>query len=230
MTFSSCLNAFDAEIFQQDTAQWVLLTLGLVIVLSALYILIFKDPIIINVVILLLIGGAFVSSPRIGRIPFIAGTFDKPSFESVELTQTLRAACIYRYQAKASDAPANNPEDVIKVEGETVTTALENVASLSNEKSLVWIFYTQSRKSDAEELRDQLLSLEAAVIIEEDDFSQVTNQPPAGTTRIIYNDHQAAALSQAIAELASVQELGKTILLQGPYGSISRGPVQLQLY
>lgn len=230
MSLEECINAFNSEIFQQDIALWVLLVLGVLIVLSGLFVLMFKEQRIPNVVILLLIGGAFVFAARIGQIPLVSGALDKPVVANVELQQTHRAACIERELARASDVPENLPEAIVEVKAETTSSALTNVATEADEKSLVWIFYDQNRKADAEILGAQLLSVDVTTIVEPDDFAQVANKQPAGTTRIIFNDDQFAKLSQAIAELASVEEIGDAVVLQGPYSSILRGPVQLQLY
>ncbi|MEL6120974.1 MAG: hypothetical protein AAFR49_15010 [Pseudomonadota bacterium] len=88
---------------------WVLLFLGVLIVLSGLFVLVFKEQQIPNVVILLLIGGAFVFAARSGEIPFISGELDNPEIATVELQQTHRAACIERELASASDVPASLP-------------------------------------------------------------------------------------------------------------------------
>ena len=146
----------------------MLLFLGVLIVLSGLFGSVFKEQQIPNVVILLLISGAFVFAARTGEIPFISGELDNPEIATVELQQTHRAACIERELASASDVPASLPETVISADQETASTALTDVASIADEKSLVWIFYDQSRRADAEELGEQLLSVDVTVIVEPD--------------------------------------------------------------
>lgn len=230
MTLDECFQAFDQEIFQQDTASWLLLILGVLIVLSALFVFMTKELQVSSLVVLLLVGGAFVFATRTGQIPFLSGTLKEPSLSTVKLRETHRAVCIERELAEASDIPDGIPVEIVRVAENISSDALANVASKADATSLVWIFYNDNRKAEAERLGELLISIDVTAIVEADDFAQVINKQPAGTTRIIYSDDRFTGFSEAIAELASAEEFGASVVLQGPYSSIVRGPVQLQLY
>lgn len=226
--FEECVSAFGQEVVQQDIAIWVLLGLGTLIVLVSLYLLLFTDVAFTNALILILVGAAFIVVSRTGQIPGISGSLSEPAFETAELQRTIRAGCYERTYAVPSDIPETVPSATVKVNTPN-SELVEGLSRFSSDENFVWIFYAATREKDALALETILTRHGILATSAPDDFSQVVNKQPSGTTRVIFSSDAVSDLAQAIAEVSADREIGD-VVLQGPYSSISRGPVQLQLY
>lgn len=229
MSLDECLNAFDPEIFQQDFAIWILLGLGGLVVLAALYGVIFSKHTIATTAVLLLIGGAFIGVSVTGKIPAISGSLSAVTAGSEEIRKTWRAACVERELAKPTDVPESVPTEAVELPTPTQEPT-DALAMLVNDSTLVWIFYAPSRSNDADHISKILEKAGAAVVSAADDFSQVKNKQPPGTTRVIFATDKVKAAATALAEIMRENQSGTNFVVQGPYASISKGPIQIQLY
>lgn len=228
MTVEECIASFGQEVAQQDVSVWLLLILGSAAFCTGLYLIIRNQTSPHIALSLILIAGMFIIASRTGTIPGLSGSLSDPLFKNINLQQTIRAGCIAKSSARASDVPTDIPTKTVKVLPD-MPFAESQLSSLAGDDSFVWVFYANDRLQDAENIRNMLLENGVLSNLAADDFSQVSNKKAKGTTRIIFSNSSTENLARAIGETAVERDLGK-VTTQGPFESISYGPVQIQLY
>lgn len=231
MTFQKCKEDLASMILQQNLGTYLTMAIG-ALVCAFVFLSWYKtSKFEASSIAVLLIGVGLVLIARTGLLPVVTGNFfDKPIFELKEIEPALEYGCWAQTAGKETTGqgePDQENEKVVPVPV-AVPAAAEGLDYLKD-KGFVWVFYAGPRGQDATTIGKKLDSIGVSYQASPDDFEQVKNKKPTGTSRVVFSSPDFEQAAIALGKLIG-ENTGSPIVVEGPYGSISKKPIQVQLY
>ena len=156
-------------------------------------------------IVMLLIGVCLVLIAKTDFLPVLTGNlFDKSAVEYKEIKPAIELACmkIVEKGTTGEGEPDQVNEKVVPV-SVSVPVATQELNYLKD-KGFVWLFYSNSRGQDAIIIGRKLDSIGVSYQSSADEFQQVKNKKPLGTSRIVFSSpdfkEAAVALGKLIGE------------------------------
>lgn len=225
-SIEECTTHLAQQILQDNVAIWSLIGIGVIVSIFGLIMSYRGKYNPLSTIVFVLIGGALVGVSLTGYLPTISGFSSNADFDSMEVKREARAFCTNKENITPDDIQTD--VEVVEVSEIGRDAAIGNLETISDERSFAWVFYAESRDTDAGKITEILEGSDVLAISEVSDFSGVKNPQRAGTIRILFSSESYRSLAVSITE--TLKSLGyEPVVLQSPF-NLARGPVQIQLY